>query len=189
MFGCGKWSEIQMLKYIEGNLKDREAIEKHLLECGECLKEIMELNRINAAVSGMEAVPVRKSAFISVILKDGIFDRILSNSGSYKIEGLAETRRKTENRMMVEFKVDFIPAIVKVIPAGKDSFWISVESQKLKGNSIEVRKMNEKIPFYSKKSDTIEALVKGIDYGDYEISIAGELIKVGIRDKGNKQEI
>ena len=47
-FGCGYFPENEMLRYLELNSGRSSIIEEHLRSCPVCMKEIIELNRINA---------------------------------------------------------------------------------------------------------------------------------------------
>lgn len=198
--GCGKFDEIKMLKYIEGSLIDKSEIEEHLAGCDICLKDIIDLNRINSVMEAGNALPVRKSNFISIWLKNGIVDKIISTIDLINEQPLTVTRKADGNKGQKDkypvsknsqiegmqniliFNFDSIPALIKIIPAGEGLFWISVESDILKGHSIELKKKDDKIPVYSKKSGLSEVLIKGITEGEYEILFAGETINIGIKN-------
>lgn len=74
MFGCGEFSDIEMLLYIEGsadsNLSSR--IENHLTNCSDCLTEVMEQSRIQARMDAGKPEAMSLPVLLSVKIKNRI---------------------------------------------------------------------------------------------------------------------
>jgi hypothetical protein len=180
MNSCDKYGELELLQYMDGSLVDKKGFEEHLLKCEECFLELLELNRIEARMDNLEAKPLKKRNFLLAVVKNGLIDGFMNLAGEAKLETLPQTRKENREEKRLFLSLDSIPAKVIIIPAGEGSFWVSVESTKLSNQMLEFRRKGEAMSLYSRKSDSAEAVIKGVTPGEYEIAFAGYTIEISI---------
>ncbi len=183
MFGCGQFSEKDMLLYLDAHSKEKDKIEAHLKGCSTCLKEITELNRINARTAAVMPEPLKKPFFLSLLVRNGSIERALSAAGKSRLAALEPTRKNDINdKNKARYSIDSIPADIEIMPAQDNKCWISLMSPNLKDSMVQIMKKGDELPVYSKKADSSQVLFKGIEPGEYEISLRNYTIQIVIRN-------
>jgi len=182
MFGCGKFSEIELLKYLEGSKENLDVIEKHLKECPLCMKEITELNRVSAIMESGRAEPLRKKAFVTIFAKNQDFEWVLPSAGTGRIELLPQTRTISGRRIKkAVYTIDEIPANLEVVPVQEDTFWVLLRSPELSSSEAILRKKGSLKPIYSISPEGPEVIFKGIGPGEYEVYFREYVIRFNIK--------
>lgn len=188
MFGCGKYDEIKMLGYLDGIRSGDgiRAIEDHLMECGACLEEMAELNRIQAETEPEGAPGLDLPRFITVFAGDkgekGGWEilRAVVSAVSARWEPLAATRGEGIKRA-VSFVTGESRVTVKIVPAASGSFWLSFSGESLQGRTVEFGKKGDELPLFSRKAGTKEVLIRGVGPGEYEAKFANETVRINLR--------
>ncbi|MCX7820459.1 MAG: hypothetical protein N2258_02155 [Brevinematales bacterium] len=174
MFGCGKFDEERFLLFIEGKV-DKE-IDEHLKTCPNCLKEFIELNRINALSDSFKPEKTQK-----VIILKSIKDKITSfftnfDSGKIVSSGVMGEEKKTEILMTESF-----PFLIKV-SKNEGYFCISIVNREKKPFDIEIKRINESIPFFMKTNSTDEVTISNLKGEKYILNINEREILLNLID-------
>lgn len=195
MFGCGKFDEIKMLRYLEGQraAPDHPAVETHLMECEMCLREMTELNRIQAETDVSEAAGFKLPHFITVFSgkkseqNAWSIVRAVVSAVSAKWEPLAETRGTGKDAgqrgRAVSFMTDGAPVTIKIIPEPDGAFWISLRGDCLNGQVVELIKAGGSLPVFSRKADGGEVLIQSVEFGDYDMRFLHETVRINLRQE------
>lgn len=178
MIGCGEIPDIRFLKYLEGSLTDDpdavKSIEDHLTGCDVCLNELLELNRLNTLMDGAETVPVQRPQFIKAEFLNGLWKRVGLSGGSYYIEEKAAVRGN-EGAPVLQLKMSQNSLQVNIIPVETGVFWVKLQGGSLKDKVLELRSQDKSL-IYSVTSKEPELVLKGLNYGVYEIRIGEEKV-------------
>lgn len=199
MIGCGKISELEMLKYLDGKRSGPFscAVEEHLMECEMCLREMVELNRIQAETAAEEKPGLKLPNFITVFssLKKGRgITRAVVSAVSAKWEILAETRSGEENarpksgERAVSFVMDSEPVTVRIIPGPGAAFRISLGGDRVKGEVVELGKKGGSLPLFSRKADSNMVTINGVEFGEYEMKFRNSSIRINLRPEDAETE-
>jgi hypothetical protein len=190
MFGCGKFAENEMLLYTEGRSGIAGDIERHLMACASCLGDATELNRIGAEMDRDVPGGMKLPGFIT------IFSGIDKNSGKWNIaraivsaasarwEPMTVTRGKEScnGRRTAVVTLDRVPVSVRISPAEPRAYWITLESESLRGITVELRRAGSELPVFSRKADTKELTIKNVDQGDYDLVLPDATVRVNLRE-------
>ncbi len=171
MFGCGKFDEIKILNFLDGN-KDNE-VEIHLKECEICLKEVLELNRVNAEIEYFsQAIPqqIKSITLKSVRNKITSFFSNLSNPQIIEV-GV----RKEDDTRKNQFEARLDSFNIKISPQENDTFWVIISGNG-KVFSVELFRKDDSIPVFSKFNTKEDVTIKNIGAGCYRLKINQEEI-------------
>jgi hypothetical protein len=178
MFGCGKFDETTMLSYIinlSGNNtldKDTAAqIDAHLMECGECLTLVTELNRIEAATGAAQPVHI------------ALGNTRHSAEAGYTVEFAAAVpvRGSTEPGLITAYNIDSPALEIKIIPADGGVFRIQIEFREAFDQYIELRSPGASAPEFLKKPDGSSVEIRAVKPGKYTLSLGKTVLHLEIR--------
>ena len=189
MFGCGKFSETDMLLYTENSLpaEKRVAIDNHVRECDECLNEILELQQIGSAMDFGTAEPVKNAAFIRFNWIGGAFKNIFQNGSPASFRPAPSHRGDSGKQLSeMEIRFDSIPAKINITPGQDDKFELTIHSKKLRNALLELRRENDPIPVYSRLSGTEDAEIKGVPSGKYQVTFGNETLSLIINQQNTE---
>lgn len=172
MFGCGKFIEERFLLFIDGK-KDIE-IENHLKECPECLKEFVELNRINAETDIYKPEKLKKS-----ILLKSAGEKIVSFFTNFENKRLVSAgvmgSGNKKDILMVEYSKFFIK-----ISKNEKYFTISILTKDKKPFDVELKKIGEEIPLFMKTNSVDEITISNLIGEKYILMIDDEEIYLNL---------
>lgn len=195
MFGCGKFDEIKMLGYLDGARSGDEdrLIEEHLMECGPCLEEMADMNRIQTDTEKGVTAGLSLPQFITVFSGNrrgkngwGILRAVVS-AVSARWEPLAETRGDNGGRA-VSFVTGDGQMTVRITPETSGKFWISFTGDRLAGRQVELVRKGGSLPVYSRVADANEVLVRGVGLGEYEAKIYNETVRINLRAEDAEED-
>lgn len=172
MFGCGKFDELRMLAYLEG-LNDSE-IDKHLGECMECLREVVELNRISSRMDSVSLSLFEQGKFLILKAEKNKIKEFYSTLGSPGIVEIG-VRKEPYDKSKI-FKAKIKNGEIKVFIDENGKFSIVITQDKMKAKTLELTKQGEEVPFFVKKGRFEEALIKQLGEGKYILKIDDEKI-------------
>ncbi|MGA2143281.1 MAG: hypothetical protein ABSG94_12825, partial [Brevinematales bacterium] len=155
-FGCGYFPENEMLRYIDLNSGRSSIIEEHLRNCPACMKEIIELNRINARLEVFKPGTLPSWHDLTVTISEGSVEGAWSSRTAVNLVPLAYSRGPSS------------PGCMAVFPEG-----VSVQADggvcritlKRAGNEkqvSEIRRKGSSLPLFSEKSGREEVVFRGI---------------------------
>ncbi len=180
-FGCGNFSENEMLLYLDGKSSRFEIIEDHLSKCGDCIGEITELNRLNARIDAYTAVKARRELSLIVKIRNGSVESAFSPSVETRLMPLANTRSGKPAVYKAICSAGTINIEIGVQAGDSGKCRISIKSPGLKNQPTEIKRMGDRLPLFSKKSDKDEIEFKGIGPGNYRINSGDDSIKISIK--------
>lgn len=179
---CTHTGEVTLIRYIDGNLNNAEQIEfeKHLSECPDCLKEAVEVSRLEAAMDSGRPVPIREPKNIWVTIREMLIEGFQSSFGSGELLNAVAVRdgeSVPKNRLEI---VSDSGVKIQIIPEEGARFWIGIESERLFGKMIELREMPAKLPLFMKKASENALMIKSIRKGSYLLVIGQDEIDLKI---------
>ncbi|NPV02869.1 MAG: hypothetical protein HPY53_15965 [Brevinematales bacterium] len=178
MFGCGKFDETTMLKYVfnlSGNNtldKDTAAlIDAHLMQCGECLSLVTELNRVEAATGAAQPVHI------------GLKNTTHSAEAGYTVQFSAAVpvRGAMTPDMITTYTIDSPASEIRIIPADGGVFRIQIELREAFGQYIELRAPGAAAPEFLKKPDGSSVEIRAVKPGRYALSLGKTVLHLEIR--------
>jgi len=171
-----------LLKYIENSLSNDEIkeVESHLKVCKECLKEVIELNRIQSVIDIAVPKKIKLFNFIKIDFKNLLSPIINNTFNSYLLESLAITRDENINYKKIIFDINNDSDKLIIIPTKNNLFWIEIKCEKIKDLKILLYKGNEDKPFYFKKVKSDIVYIKDLNPGEYFLSINSLKIRLDI---------
>jgi len=187
MFGCGKFEDITMLKYVEETVDEptRADVDTHLLECDVCMNEITELNRVDAVMDAGEPERIQKANALTLFICKGIIQRFSHSSGKAELVPIPATRGETSaaEQKTAELSLDDPPARIQVIPVADGQFRISLECAGLSNDYVELKRAEDGSTVYLKKPDGNSLTIKGVAQGEYELFFAGTTVRLEMREE------
>ncbi len=172
MFGCGKFSEERFLLFIDGK-KDTE-IEIHLKECRECLKEFVELNRINAETDVYKPEKIKKS-----ILLKSTGDKISSFFTNFENKRLVSAGVMGGENKKDILIIEYSEFLIK-ISKNEKCFTVSILTKDKKPFNVELKKKGEEIPFFMKTNSRDEITISELKGEKYILMIDDEEIYLNL---------
>lgn len=177
VFGCGKFDEFRVFAFLDGK-KDLE-IENHIMECDECLGEIIDLNRINSTIEGSNIRNLKGRNFIILRKTKEDFDFFTTLGFSkLKVAGVRK-QNNTKNKIWMARAGDIEISISSL----ETGFEISLDTDKLKNFKVELIRRGETLPVFSKTGSYEKVSIKGIETGKYELKINEEVLFLSIQGK------
>lgn len=171
-FGCGKFDEATMLRYIEGTLSRDTAVEvdAHMRTCGDCLREVMELQRIDAVMDAgiAEAYPLGRR--IALWIKGNVIDRFEASFDAAALNASPARGSGAQGVTGVKFETKDPDAEVTLFPGDKGAFGLTIDAKGWKGD-VELLKLPGEEPFYLTASDGGRVEMKSIPAGSYRLTI------------------
>lgn len=168
MFGCGKFSEERFLLFLEGKI-DIE-IENHLKECPECLKEFVELNRINVEIDIYKPDKIKKS-----ILLKSVGEKITSFFTNFENKRLVSAGVMGSENNKDILMVEYSRFLIK-ISKNEKIFTISILTKDKKTFDVKLKKIGEEIPFFMKTNSVDEIAISNLIGEKYVLMIDDEEI-------------
>ncbi len=174
MFGCGKFNEERFLLFIDGKI-DLE-IENHLKTCKTCLKEFIELNRINSEIENFKLKPN------NVILVKSLGEKLVSYFTTFEKQKIAVSGVMGEEKRKENLIVEFLSFLIKILKNGK-YFTLSISNRDKQKFDIELRKIDEEIPFYIKTNSDEETTISNLKGENYILKINDKEIILNLTDE------
>lgn len=179
--GCGKYDETVLLRYVDGTLDDelKGEFEGHLAVCDACLAEVMEMQRIGAAMEAGEGVQIPLVRKLSLFVKNNLIERYIA-SFQVSVVSSAPSRGGAEQAVSgLKFGTGE-GDVTAAICADKDGrFFVELDPKGWTGE-IELVKMPDASPFYLVQSDGRAITMAGIPAGRYRLTAAGAVIEIEI---------
>ncbi|MGC8764956.1 MAG: hypothetical protein ACP5QT_03635 [Brevinematia bacterium] len=165
-----------MLAFLDGNMDDE--IERHLKTCRLCLKELLELNRINSEMAHSDKGLLKE---IKAITLQVVKDRIVSFFTNLSRPRVVETGvRKKEKSSRALFQTHYGDFSIKISLQEDETFWITVIGGK-KLFDVELLKNEDELPLFSKINAENEVTIKNLRKGNYILKIDGKRINLTLR--------
>jgi hypothetical protein len=178
MFGCGKFDETVMLAYIFSlsghHTLDHETIGKidaHLMECGECLTLVTELNRIEAATSSAQPVHI------------SLGNTECSAEPGYTVEFSAAVpvRGTGQSGMIASYSIDTPASEIRILPSDGGLYKIQIAFREAFDDYIELRSPEASAPEFLKKPDGGSVEIRAVRPGKYTLSFGKTVLHLEIR--------
>jgi hypothetical protein len=130
-FGCGKFDEAVMLRYVEGTMKLEEAkeLDAHLRTCDACLREVMELQRIGAVMDAGEAQTYPFARKIFLWIRDNVLEKFRASFDASALESVPARDKDANGVTGVKFATTDPDSEVTLFPGEKGSFGIIVDAR------------------------------------------------------------
>ena len=179
-FGCGKFEEIRMLAFAEGS--PSAEIEKHLMECGDCLAIMIDLNRISSLSEAFRPAAFLKPSFITLFSATDGFQKMVTNLLGAKLELLPETRAALRKEtsfigMMPDHSIE-----IQVLPSEERLFWVRLRGVKKEIGKVELTRKGENLPYIKLTSSEKEVYLKDIPAGEYVLKIEKDFLRLKIEN-------
>lgn len=168
---CYSFSEITLLKYVEGSLvgEEREHFEAHLLECESCLQEVTDLIRIGAQMDAGVALKREESFKISVFVEDGKIKNFISNLPAKIAQGEAVRGTDTEDKYLEAERSQNLSLVI--LKDGEGFFKIALKGTLLNGSLVELTEKESGAPIFMKRCSEDFLVVAGLEAGKYLLKV------------------
>lgn len=187
MFGCGKFGEDDMLRYVEG--KGGPHLQEHLMGCTACLDDLTEQNRIQAEMDRDMPDGMKLPGFITLFAMadkiTGVWNivRAIVSAASARWEPLGQTRGGGNGRTAV-ITLDSPPesqVTVRISPDEARCYRMTLVGAGLKSRTVELRRAGSAVPVYLRKAGSDELSIGNVGPGDYELKVSDAAYRVNLR--------